>query len=98
MIGQVTTMVLIGLWHGITWNFAIWGLWHGIGLFIHNRWVNILRSPSKRQSFDRLPSAISQGLALLITFHFTALGWVWFALPDLSLSVDVLRTLFGISG
>ena len=36
--GQVSTMALIGLWHGITWNFLIWGLWHGLGLFVHNRW------------------------------------------------------------
>ncbi len=30
-ITQLTTMVLIGLWHGITWNFVLWGAWHGIG-------------------------------------------------------------------
>jgi D-alanyl-lipoteichoic acid acyltransferase DltB (MBOAT superfamily) len=28
LLGQLSTMLLIGLWHGITWNFAIWGLWH----------------------------------------------------------------------
>ena len=26
LIGQLATMVLIGLWHGVTWNFALWGL------------------------------------------------------------------------
>ena len=38
LIGQLATMVLIGLWHGVTWNFLIWGCWHGVGLFLHNRW------------------------------------------------------------
>ena len=38
LAGQVATMVLIGLWHGVTWNFVAWGLWHGLGLFVHNRW------------------------------------------------------------
>jgi alginate O-acetyltransferase complex protein AlgI len=29
---QIATMLLIGFWHGVTWNFALWGLWHGVGL------------------------------------------------------------------
>ena len=35
LITQLTTMLLIGLWHGISVNFVIWGLWHGVGLFFH---------------------------------------------------------------
>jgi alginate O-acetyltransferase complex protein AlgI len=31
LVTQVLTMLLIGLWHGITANFAFWGLWHGAG-------------------------------------------------------------------
>ena len=30
-ITQISTMLVIGLWHGITPNFVIWGLWHGLG-------------------------------------------------------------------
>ena len=41
LVTQASTMVLIGLWHGITWSFAAWGMWHAIGLFIHNRWVSL---------------------------------------------------------
>ena len=26
-VAQVCTMVLIGLWHGVAFNFALWGLW-----------------------------------------------------------------------
>ena len=39
---QLSTMVLIGLWHGISWNFVIWGFWNGLGLFIHNRWSEMI--------------------------------------------------------
>ena len=31
-LNLVITMILGGLWHGITWNFAIWGALHGIAL------------------------------------------------------------------
>lgn len=98
LVGQLSTMVLIGLWHGITWNFAIWGFWHGIGLFIHNRWVDYLRSNPKPAVIDRFPDTLSKALSVTLTFNFIALGWVWFVLPDVGLSIEVLRLLFGLAG
>jgi alginate O-acetyltransferase complex protein AlgI len=93
-ITQVTTMILIGLWHGVTWNFVLWGLWHGIGLFIHNRWSDWTKS-----GFARLPPAWQKVLnagGTLLTFHFVALGWVFFALPSLEVSGYYLQTLTGL--
>jgi D-alanyl-lipoteichoic acid acyltransferase DltB (MBOAT superfamily) len=95
-ITQITTMLLIGLWHGITWNFVLWGAWHGLGLFVQNRYSEWVR--------PRLPDlaarpALKQGLALaggLLTFHYVALGWVWFALPSAGLSWQVFLKLFGV--
>jgi D-alanyl-lipoteichoic acid acyltransferase DltB (MBOAT superfamily) len=34
---------------------------------------------------------------VLLTFNFVALGWVFFALPDLSSSTNYLRILFGLA-
>jgi D-alanyl-lipoteichoic acid acyltransferase DltB (MBOAT superfamily) len=42
----------------------------------------------------RLQRAIQWG-ATLLTFHYVALGWVWFALPDVTTSWNVLLRLFG---
>src|SRR5260370_419020 len=33
-VNLVITMLLGGLWHGATWNFAIWGLLHGFALAV----------------------------------------------------------------
>ncbi|MFN8427896.1 MAG: MBOAT family O-acyltransferase [Anaerolineales bacterium] len=43
LLGQLATMFLIGLWHGITVNFILWGIWHGLGLFIQNRWSDFAK-------------------------------------------------------
>ncbi len=43
LVTQLSTMLLIGLWHGITWNFVLWGAWHGLGLFIQNRYSDWMR-------------------------------------------------------
>jgi alginate O-acetyltransferase complex protein AlgI len=88
LIGQFSTMALIGLWHGITWNFFIWGAWHGLGLFVHNRWADWMRPRlDGLESRPHLKRAL-QYSSWLLTFQFVTLGWEWFALssPDLAWS------------
>lgn len=95
-LAQTATMVLIGLWHGITWNFLIWGLWHALGLFVQNRWSQLVRPwTTWLANRPRLQRVAGAGNTLL-TFHYVALGWVWFALPDLGLSWQVLLRLAGM--
>jgi alginate O-acetyltransferase complex protein AlgI len=95
LAGQLGTMLLIGLWHGITWNFAAWGLWHGVGLFVHSRWSEATRarliSLAERPYLQRTVSMIGG----LLTFHYVTLGWVWFALPSMELSWKAIVKLFG---
>jgi D-alanyl-lipoteichoic acid acyltransferase DltB (MBOAT superfamily) len=95
LTGQAVTMLLLGLWHGITWNYAIWGLWHAAGLFAHNRWSDWVH----RRGFAQPASPGARlGLTLggwFITFQFVTLGWVWFALPDVESALRVFRRLFG---
>ena len=43
LAAQLATMVVIGLWHGVTVNFVIWGLWHGLALFVHKQWSDRTR-------------------------------------------------------
>ncbi len=95
-IVQVSTMGLIGLWHGITWNFLIWGVWHGVGLFIHNRWLDWQRTRVTEAPITSWRQNISHGFAWFLTFNFVTLGWVWFALSDFSQALSVFRQLFGI--
>jgi alginate O-acetyltransferase complex protein AlgI len=90
-ITQMGTMLLIGLWHGATWNFIAWGLWHGVGLFFHNRWSEVTKG-----GFARIPPRWQKVLnvgGVLLTFHFVALGWVFFALPSLGISAAFLQKL-----
>jgi D-alanyl-lipoteichoic acid acyltransferase DltB (MBOAT superfamily) len=94
LIGQVATMLVIGLWHGVTLNFIFWGLWHGVGLFLQNRWSDYAKTRFST-SEPRQQRALQIG-GILLTFHFVALGWVFFALSTPSLSSLVFRRLFGL--
>ena len=93
LTAQAATMLLIGLWHGITLNFVFWGLWHGLGLFLHNRWNDFIRTRFPRLGQNSRLQPILRIGGILLTFHFVALGWVFFALRDPSLSWRVFLAL-----
>lgn len=93
LFGQVATMLIIGLWHGITLNFIIWGLWHGLGLFLQNRWSDFAKT---RFVIAPAQQYLLQVGGVLLTFHFVALGWVFFALSNPTLSWIVFGKLFGL--
>lgn len=95
-ICHLTTMIVIGLWHGITIPFVVWGAWHGLGLFMHKLWTDRTRTwymslkdkPRTKQAWTIA--------GVILTFHFVVLGWVWFALPDINTAFSVFIRLFGV--
>lgn len=94
-VTQLSTMSLIGLWHGVSWNFLLWGIWHGLGLFIQNRWSEFMRTrittplPPHRQLF--LTAA-----GIFLTFNFVSLGWLFFTLPTPQLTLLAMAKMFGV--
>jgi D-alanyl-lipoteichoic acid acyltransferase DltB (MBOAT superfamily) len=95
LVGQLTTMVLIGLWHGIGWGFLIWGAWHGLGLFIQNRWSTWMRGQAGLRWARPMARRVAAGAGILVTFHFVSLGWVWFTLTDPGQAGRIFLRLFG---
>lgn len=94
-IAQISTMILIGLWHGVALNFILWGAWHGLGLWAHRWLVDHSRGWDEYvQARPRLARSVHV-LSILATFHFVAIGWIFFALPDLALIGKALAALVG---
>jgi alginate O-acetyltransferase complex protein AlgI len=95
LVTQLSTMVLIGLWHGVTINFILWGFWHGLGLFVHNRWNNTLNVKFQDWATSTFKKKLINLAGILATFNFVALGWVFFVLPSTATSWYVILKLFG---
>ena len=93
--GQMSTMLLIGLWHGITWNFLIWGAWHGAGLFAHNRWSDWTRPRLAAHPPTPTGQRLLAASGWLLTFLYVSLGWVWFALPTPAMAMHTFQVLAG---
>jgi alginate O-acetyltransferase complex protein AlgI len=95
LVTQASTMVLIGLWHGIAWSFAAWGMWHAIGLFIHNRWVSL--TANRLPMWVRSPGGqmVSRAVGIFLTFNFVTVGWLFFVLSSPELAWRALLRLVG---
>ncbi|HUM70872.1 MAG TPA: MBOAT family O-acyltransferase, partial [Chloroflexota bacterium] len=93
---HLTTMTVIGLWHGITPNFFIWGLWQGVALFAHKQWSDRTRKWYRGLAEKRWQKRGWTAVTWFLTFQYITLGWVWFALPTPQLALETFAKLFGI--
>jgi D-alanyl-lipoteichoic acid acyltransferase DltB (MBOAT superfamily) len=73
---------LTGLWHGASWNFALWGLYYF--LFIAIEKLSGL-GKMNRYSFIRN----------IITMFVVMMGWVLFRSSDAGYAVSYIKILFG---
>ncbi len=76
---------LTGIWHGASWNFALWGLWFFAFLMLERFFL--------KKYLDRLPILSHLYLTLVVL-----LGWVIFRFTDISLGFELFRSMFGLNG
>jgi D-alanyl-lipoteichoic acid acyltransferase DltB (MBOAT superfamily) len=83
-------MLLGGLWHGASLNFVAWGGMHGVALAIHKF--------SRRYIFRHDKHYVSHGIrklfAIVITFHFVCLTWIFFRNSTFAESRDMILKIF----
>jgi D-alanyl-lipoteichoic acid acyltransferase DltB (MBOAT superfamily) len=95
-VSQLATMIVIGLWHGVSWNFFIWGVWHGVALFVHKQWSDRTRKWYRGLSQKRWQKRAWTVFSWFITFQYVVLGWVWFLMPTVKSALVTLERLFGV--
>lgn len=72
--------ILLGLWHGASWNFVLFGLYHGLLIWLYYLFQN---------PWDAMPAF----LRTLLTFHLAALGWLIFRAQSLTQIGEMCRAL-----
>jgi alginate O-acetyltransferase complex protein AlgI len=83
------TMVLGGLWHGASWNFAVWGAIHGTGLLFNHLW---------RENSDRLEFRLPPAFGWAVTFLLVVFAWVPFRAETLGSSLLLWKSMLGLHG
>jgi alginate O-acetyltransferase complex protein AlgI len=82
-VALIATMVLGGLWHGASWNFALWGLLHGVGLAAFRFFEQWNGREQKRWP-------IPDWLAICFTFHFVCFAWIFFRAASFEQALAIL--------
>lgn len=85
-VNLLLTMILGGLWHGASLNFAAWGLYHGI-------WLAVERQLGRRGIAAGWPRGVQVGMTFLIV----CFGWILFRSDNLLLGLYRLVHLFAPS-
>lgn len=88
-LNLIITMVLGGLWHGPTWNFAVWGALHGVGLAVVRLWQT--KFGSAKPTLET--TGWVRSLNVFLTFHFVAFAWIFFRAPDFPTAWAVLERI-----
>ena len=93
------TMVLGGLWHGVSICYMAWGVLHGLALALHKVWLPTIPW-AKKTGAEMHP--IVRCTATLITLHVVAFGWLLFAsaqqapklgIEDYTLCLDMINRI-----
>ena len=79
------TMVLGGLWHGQSWNFAIWGALHGLGLVTVRLW--------QTRTGTKPAGGLWRYASILLTVHYVAFAWIFFRAPNLETASLILARI-----
>lgn len=96
-VTQISTMILIGLWHGVASGFIAWGLWHGMGLFIQNRWSEFMHPRLAAWAETRAGHITLKIINTFLTFNFVALGWLFFNLSTPAVAWQAMLKLFWLA-
>jgi len=93
IIPLLSTMLISGLWHGMTIPLLIWGLTYGIIMIV------------EQFSFQKWPvlrpqqhSAVVKGIAGILTFSIVTLAWVPFTASSIGEILAFWRVIFKGSG
>jgi alginate O-acetyltransferase complex protein AlgI len=84
-VNLMLTMTIGGLWHGASWNFALWGGTHGLMLAINHAW---------RGTGIVLP----RFAAWMLTFVGIVFCWVLFRTQTVGAALSNFAGLLGING
>tara|TARA_B100000029_G_scaffold296048_1_gene289335 strand:- start:3150 stop:4622 length:1473 start_codon:yes stop_codon:yes gene_type:complete len=72
------SMLLMGLWHGASWNFIIWGGIHGLFLAFHT----ILRTKIPQSSTNFFKSRIGIVFSIIVTQYLVFFTFLAFRIQD----------------
>ncbi len=91
VVSLFVNMILIGLWHGFRWNFALFGAVHAVYLT-----VETLTQKARKRWYKRSPLAnrFTDWAGPIMTFHLVAIGIVFWRADSVAMIGRMFSHLF----
>lgn len=99
--GLVVTMVVGGLWHGAGYTFLAWGILHGLSLAVYHGYTDLRRAYARSRTITSAAHPkrhtvlgwCKSAAAIMLTFHFICLTWVFFRADSIRGAANLLSQL-----
>jgi D-alanyl-lipoteichoic acid acyltransferase DltB (MBOAT superfamily) len=89
-LNLMIVMFLGGLWHGASWNYALWGVMHGGMLAVHRLWRGVVTRRGWKPVVDH---ASLRPFWIALTFVLATLAWVPFRASSFASTAQIFSAL-----
>lgn len=96
ILAIIINFLLIGLWHGSNWTFAIFGLYHGL-LYIPLILSGAFGKKKKLKTGDWGLPKYKDLLKMIITFVLVSFGLIFFRAENIGMAFDYICSIMSLS-
>lgn len=90
-------LIVIGIWHGVGWQYVFFGIIHGLYLTIQRLSVNHRNRLSMTLRLERIPK-FKKMMDVFITFHLWAFSMICFRSSSAEESFYIMKNIFSGGG
>ena len=95
IVAYLVAFLVVGAWHGLSWNFMLWGGYHGVLLGLHQAYRRTIAARLATYPwFSSIPARI---VSVVLTFALVTLGWVFFITPTPGEAARLLGRLMRVA-
>jgi len=93
-VAAMASMLVLGVWHELSWRYLLWGVWHGAGIAMCQSWQQTVLAA--RLNSGRLVPAWAPA-ARFITLNFVILSFTLTGTDSLAESLERWQALLGVA-
>jgi D-alanyl-lipoteichoic acid acyltransferase DltB (MBOAT superfamily) len=93
-VANITTFLVIGLWHEVSVRFLVWALYHATGVIIWRAFQTLKRQLGLPRFPPGILATVAHGASIVLTFHFVGFGFTIARQPTLAAVCESFRMLF----
>ena len=95
ILAYLVAFLVVGAWHGLSWNFVLWGAYHGVLLGLHQAYRRTIAARLAVHAW--FSSTAVRVASVAVTFAFVTIGWVFFTTSTPGEAARLLGRMVGLS-